>query len=211
MEVKLDKIVPVYLEKEKVDTSEIWAHTIEFSGKHIHIVAPSGRGKSSLIQFMYGIRKDYRGTVLYNNTAVSGLSVEELSELRTKEISIVFQDLRLFPEHTAYQNISIKRDLLPYGKSMIDYMAERLGIGNKMQQSVRHCSYGEQQRIAIIRALQQPFSLLILDEPFSHLDENNSRIAMELIQEEAEKRNASILLLDLDRVPFFPADPVYHL
>jgi len=54
-------------------------------------------------------------------------------------------------------------------------MAERLGIQNKLQQAAGKCSYGEQQRIAIIRALQQPFDFIVLDEPFSHLDEDNSK------------------------------------
>lgn len=81
-------------------------------------------------------------------------------------------------------------------------MAERLGIKNKLTQQAETCSYGEQQRIAIIRALQQPFDLIVLDEPFSHLDENNSKIALNLIEEEAAQRNASIILADLHELPF---------
>ena len=68
------------------------------------------------------------------------------------------------------------------------------------------CSYGEQQRIAIIRALQQPFNFIILDEPFSHLDEENSKKALALIEQEADKRGAGIILADLQHNPFFNAD-----
>ena len=76
---------------------------------------------------------------------------------------------------------------------------------------VRTCSYGEQQRVAIIRALQQPFDFLLMDEPFSNLDDANRKKAMELIEEEVSKRNASIILADLKRLDFFAADRIVYL
>src|SRR5581483_8953158 len=103
---------------------------------------------------------------------ISGFDAEEFSSWRKKHVSIVFQDLRLFPEKTVFENIEIKRLLDPFhATSKIMAMAKRLGIENKLDQLCSTCSYGEQQRIAIIRSLQQPFSFLLLDEPFSHLDE----------------------------------------
>jgi len=82
-------------------------------------------------------------------------------------------------------------------------MATRLGIGNKLDKKCGTCSYGEQQRIAIIRSLQQPFDFLLLDEPFSHLDEQNRSIAMQLIEEEATERKAAIILADLKPIEYF--------
>ena len=90
-------------------------------------------------------------------------------------------------------------------------MASRLGIQNKLQQLCGTCSYGEQQRIAIIRALQQPFQYLLLDEPFSNLDEVNRQKAMELIQEEATARKASIILADLKKIDYFNAGSILNL
>ena len=90
-------------------------------------------------------------------------------------------------------------------------MAERLGIANKLNKLCKTCSYGEQQRIAIIRSLQQPFNVLLLDEPFSHLDENNRKIAMTLIEEEAAERNAGIILADLKPIEYFNAGKTLHL
>ncbi len=210
METVLNNVVPVYLEEEKILSSEVWNHHIKID-KYVHIIAPSGRGKSSLMQFMYGLRKEYTGEVIFDNQQIHKKSAEEIADLRGNRLSIVFQDLRLFPDHTAYENITVKRSLQPYNEDQINQMAERLGISNKLKQHIRNCSYGEQQRVAIIRALQQPFELLILDEPFSHLDENNSKLAMQLILEEATVRNAAIILLDLEKVPFYPADSMYHL
>ncbi len=77
-------------------------------------------------------------------------------------------------------------------------MAEKLGIASILHQRAGLCSYGEQQRIAIIRALVQPFSWLMMDEPFSHLDIANTKKAAALIAEECRKRNAGFLLTDLD-------------
>lgn len=210
MEVILNNVVPTYLEEEKILSSEIWNHKISLN-KLVHIIAPSGRGKSSLMQFIYGLRKEYTGEVIFDDKPIHKKSPEEMSDLRSNKLSIVFQDLRLFPDHTAYENILVKRSLQPYKEDKILLMADRLGISNKLKQPIRNCSYGEQQRVAIIRALQQPYEFLILDEPFSHLDENNSKIAMELILEVSTLRNAAIMLLDLDKVPYYPADSLYHL
>ena len=90
-------------------------------------------------------------------------------------------------------------------------MADQLGIGNKLNKLCSTCSYGEQQRVAIIRALQQPFAFLLLDEPFSHLDDNNRKKAMDLMEAEATERNASIILADLKPISFFKAGSTLHL
>jgi putative ABC transport system ATP-binding protein len=85
-------------------------------------------------------------------------------------------------------------------------MAEQLGITKILHQRAGICSYGEQQRIAIIRALMQPFEWLLMDEPFSHLDQENTRKAAALITEECNKRNAGFILTDLDDDHYF----TYH-
>ncbi len=90
-------------------------------------------------------------------------------------------------------------------------MAGRLGIASKLGVKCGTCSYGEQQRIAIIRALQQPFDFLLLDEPFSHLDENNRQKAMELMEEESSLRNATIILADLREIEYFKHERKVHL
>ena len=90
-------------------------------------------------------------------------------------------------------------------------MARSLGIHNKLGKLAKTCSYGEQQRIAIIRALLQPFDFLLLDEPFSNLDDNNRIKVMDLIEAEATERKASILLVDLKPIEFFKPDRTLNL
>ena len=213
MEISLNNIVPTFLEKEKTDNSNVWKKTVSFNeGKKTEIIAPSGSGKTSLIHFLYGMRKDYSGELLFDTKNIKSFTAPELADVRAMQLSIVFQDLRLFRDFSVLQNLEIKRSLAPYHPtSLINVMAERLGITNKLSQNAGTCSYGEQQRIAIIRALQQPFSFIILDEPFSHLDEANSKKAMLLIEEEAAKRGAGLILADLQHNSFFNADSTLHL
>lgn len=213
MQISLQQVVPDFFEMGKSNGSQLWNQSLSFStGENIHIVAPSGSGKTSLVHFLYGLRKDYSGHILYNNNDIKNFDAEKFSTWRQQNISIIFQDLRLFTQQTVLENLEIKRLLFPYHKeSRITVMAKRLGIENKLAKLCNTCSYGEQQRIAIIRALQQPFDFLLLDEPFSHLDENNRQKAMELMQEEATERKAAIILTDLKKIDYFQAERVLYL
>lgn len=213
MQISLQQVVPVFLEEGKTASSQLWNQTLSFTkGENIHIIAPSGSGKTSFIHFLYGLRKDYNGKILYDDNDIKNFDAEKFSTWRQQYISIIFQDLRLFTAQTVLQNLEIKRLLSPWHKeSRITAMAKRLGIENKLSKCCNTCSYGEQQRIAIIRALQQPFDFLLLDEPFSHLDENNRQIAMELMEEEAAERKASIILTDLKKIEYFNFKRVLYL
>jgi len=213
MRIELRKVTPEYIEKEKWKKSGIWEKSITINkGEHLHIVAPSGTGKTSLIHFIYGLRKDFSGNVYYDDTDIKKLSTENFSSFRQNKISIIFQDLRLFENQTVRENIEIKRILEPFHKTEeIDVMAKKLGIENKLSQELKKCSYGEQQRIAIIRALMQPFDFLLLDEPYSHLDEENRKKAMGLIYEECAKRNAAMIFADLKPLDFFKDEKIIYL
>ena len=213
MQIKLQQAYPTFIEEEKISGSGIWKKDIVFNAnENVQIIAPSGSGKTSLIHFLYGLRTDYNCSILFNDKDIKTFNAEDFSLYRRQHLSIVFQDLRLFTEQTVLQNLEIKRVLQPYHQqNKIEEMAGRLGIKNKLNKLSKTCSYGEQQRIAIIRSLLQPFDFLLLDEPFSHLDETNRIKAMELIEEETKQRNASIIMADLKRIDFFKADKQMNL
>jgi putative ABC transport system ATP-binding protein len=213
MQLQLQQLLPVYFDESQRSGSEVWRKDLSFTkGEYIKIVAPSGSGKSSLMHFLYGLRNEYTGNIVYNNQAIGQYSAEDFASYRKDHVSIVFQDLRLFPEQSVLENIELKRQLNPFHPAeKIPEMAERLGIGNKLPSKSRICSYGEQQRVAIIRALMQPFDFLLLDEPFSHLDDKNSQNAMQLMLEEAKLRNAAIIFADLERIDYFPYTRLFHL
>jgi putative ABC transport system ATP-binding protein len=213
MQISLQQVVPDFFETGKASGSQLWNQDISFStGENIHIIAPSGSGKTSFIHFLYGLRKDYSGNILYDNNNIKNYDAEKFASWWQQNISIIFQDLRLFTQQTVLQNLEIKRLLAPYhAESRITAMAKRLGIESKLNKLCSTCSYGEQQRIAIIRALQQPFDFLLLDEPFSHLDENNRQKAMDLMQQEATERKAAIILTDLKKIDYFKAERMLYL
>ncbi|HEY5367525.1 MAG TPA: ATP-binding cassette domain-containing protein [Hanamia sp.] len=213
MQIQLRHLTADFIEKKNRIASQIWEQEVVISkGVHLHIVAPSGSGKTSLMHFIYGLRKDYSGSIFYDDTDVKKFSVENFSAFRQNKLSIIFQDLRLFEDQTVQQNIEIKRILNPYHPAQkIIEMAERLGIKSKLDQTAKTCSYGEQQRIAIIRALMQPFDFLLLDEPYSHLDEANRKKAMELIYEECEKRDAAMIFADLKPLELLKDEKVIYL
>ncbi|MEO8711208.1 MAG: ATP-binding cassette domain-containing protein [Parafilimonas sp.] len=215
MQLELQNIIPIPLKDKFLQrNSDVWNKPLQFeSGDLIKIKAPSGTGKTTFAHIIYKLRKDFEGEVLWNKKSLSAIKQDELAILRQQNISIIFQDLRLFSNLTARENIELKRVLQKpiYESVVIDEMAEQLGIASILHQKASMCSYGEQQRIAIIRSLMQPFNWLIMDEPFSHLDKNNIDKAAALIESECKKRNAGFILTDLEDDEHFNYTRVLNL
>lgn len=205
MQLSLNQLIPIPLrDKLKLRPSAIWQQDIVWQqGAYIFIQAPSGTGKTTLIHYIFGIREDYEGAVKWDDHTLS--SVADKSKLRTQDLSVIFQDMRLFPELTAWENLELKRgltDTVP--QAAMQGMMVELGIEDKRDALVKTMSYGEQQRLAIIRSLLQPFKWLLMDEPFSHLDEANTATAAALILRIVKQNDASILMADLDSNNYFP-------
>ena len=202
MQIRLQQIIPIPLqEKNPTEGSDIWGKQITFTpGERIKITAASGRGKTTYSHFLAGIRKDYRGSIFVNGAPLSSFSSQEMAVWRREQLGVVYQDLRLFPELTIRENIELKKYLAPQPDESFQFemMAEILGIADLLNTKAGICSYGEQQRAAIIRTLSQPFQWLLLDEPFSHLDKKNQQKAIELIQKVMEIKQAGLILLDLE-------------
>jgi ABC-type lipoprotein export system ATPase subunit len=216
MHIELNNLMPAPLrDKPALQRSGIWGREVSFKpGNFIKIKAPSGTGKTTLVHYLYHIRYDYTGKVLVNGKPWQEYDDAALATIRQRQISIIFQDLRLFDQLTAFENIELKRVMLPdpyCGPDKISEMAARLQVAHVLQQSAATLSYGERQRIAIIRALMQPFQWLLMDEPFSHLDEENARRAAALIEEECRARNAGFMLTDLDQDQRFAYHEQYQL
>lgn len=216
MQIALHKVIPIPLrDKVQQRRSGIWNNEVLLQeGQWVKVKAPSGTGKTTLVHMLYKLRHDYTGQISWGNKNLESYSPAALATLRQSTVSVIFQDLRLFANLTARENIELNR-ILPasyqYEASEINRMAEQLQVAHILEQRAGLCSYGEQQRIAIIRALIQPFQWLIMDEPFSHLDENNTQKAAALIAEECTKRKAGFLLTDLDEDTHFPYTTYFDL
>jgi ABC-type lipoprotein export system ATPase subunit len=214
MTLSIEQLVPIPLkEKLKAQTSDVWLKNFKASSpEYISIQAPSGTGKTTLVHFLYGLRTDFEGNIFWNKKDLSQFSAEEKAVLRATEVSVIFQDMRLFPELSAWENLELKRSITnTVSVEEASEWMQQLGIGDKKNALAQTLSYGEQQRLAIIRSLLQPFSFLLMDEPFSHLDHKNTAIAASLIAQIVQRNNAGLLLADLDKNDYFPYHKTYML
>lgn len=198
-EIKLRRVLPdVFRDsagEPPVSGSEIWLRDVAFTRPGVYMVeAESGTGKSSLCSYIYGNRSDYSGEILFNGKPARDLTIAGWCDLRRCHISLLPQEMRLFPELTVMENIEIKNRLTGCkNRDEIMAMLERLEIGGKADEKASRLSIGQQQRVAVVRALCQPFDFLLLDEPVSHLDARNNAVAAALIAEEAAARDAAVI------------------
>lgn len=199
--IKLKGVVPEIFASNKELRSEVWLSDVEFEqGKRYLIKADSGTGKSSLLSYIYGQRGDYRGDILFNDQNILTLSSYDWCMVRQSMLSILFQDLKLFGELTALENVEIKNRLTKTQPTrVIKGWFEELGIADKLKTRADHLSYGQQQRVALIRALCQPFNFLLLDEPISHLDDRNSEVMRDIIIREATRQGAGIIATSIGK------------
>jgi len=208
MDIEFNGIIPNPL-AEFVTENSIWNSTFTFTqGNKYQIVAPSGKGKSTLVGIIAGTRGDFNGNLLFEGQNSRQFSPIHWSQWRANECSIVFQDLQLFPKLTVLQNLLLMNEiqnahnnntsLNNQTKETLFDWAKQLGIESKMDVVVGNLSFGQMQRVAILRALNRPFNWIVLDEPFSHLDAGNSKIALDLITNVATNQHAGIIVTALD-------------
>lgn len=215
MSLKLagNNLIPHPLQDRDISASELWLKEWSMEpGTFNRIQAPSGTGKTTFANLLYGLRHDYDGTLFLDGTDTTGFEVEKWCALRQSNIAMVFQDLRLFLKYTAWENIQLKAQLTEYvPESTWRNWTERLGIETLLEQPCHTLSQGEKQRVAIVRALVQPFDWIILDEPFSNLDLANTDKAAALIDEVTKDQSAGLICLQLDPEHHFEYDKTFNL
>lgn len=199
--IELQQTLPEVFAGRDSIISDVWHRQVALQrGKTYLVEAVSGTGKSSLCSFIYGYRKDYQGIICFDGENVKNFSVSRWVEIRKRSLSMLFQELRLFPELTAWENVQLKNSLTGYCKrKQIEDWFSRLGISDKWDQQIGKMSFGQQQRVAFVRALCQPFDFIFLDEPVSHLDDGNGKIMADILHEEAEKQGAGIIVTSIGK------------
>lgn len=212
--ITFQSVVPQVFESQKESLhSEVWNRELTFEkGKLYLIEAASGRGKSTFCSYVLGYRHDYSGQVLFNDVPTSTFKVRDWVEARRLHISHLFQELRLFPELTAFENIVIKNKLTNFkSQEQIATWFEQLGIADKMHERIGRMSFGQQQRVALIRALVQPFDFLLVDEPISHLDDKNAAVMAEMMMKEAREQDAGVLVTSIGKHMDLPYERIVKL
>ena len=200
MQIEFQIVLPNPLVEIARTDESLWNSNVIFeSGKRILLNASSGKGKTTFVHTLMGLRKDFTGVVLIDSKNTKSFSSDQWVELRQRKIAVVYQDLQLFPQLTVEENLKLKAELtgsfdIDFAKNKIEF----LGLKEKWNQPCGLLSMGQQQRLAIVRALIQPFEWLVMDEPFSHLDQNNTNLCMQLINERCKEINAGFILTTLD-------------
>ncbi len=199
--IRLNNLVPHVFAQSGDLGSAVWQRDVTFHKGHLYLVeAESGKGKSTFCSYLLGYRHDYSGELYFDDRLASRLRVADWVAIRQTHVSHLFQELRLFPELTAMENVEIKNKLTGFkSPKEIENWFERLGIADKRDSKIGLMSFGQQQRVALIRALAQPFDFILADEPISHLDDNNSKVMGELLMEEARKQGAGVIITSIGK------------
>lgn len=212
MKIELDHLIPEFLQN-KNPSGNLWNNKICIESPQKYLInAKSGKGKSTFLSYINGIRKDFNGSIFFDDKNINRFTIDDWALYRKEMVSMVFQELRLFPNLTALENVKLKNDLTKHLTYEVTLdLFSRFGIADQMNQPCRFLSLGQQQRVAIIRALHQPFKFILLDEPFSHLDKENSENAFQIINEYCILNNASYILTSLEEIDSINFDKIFTI
>jgi len=194
--ISLAGVVPeVFAADGEAVRSDVWLTDLCLErGQIYNVEASSGRGKSSLCAYLYGLRTDYRGRICFDGADISAFGIERWCGLRRSHLAYLPQGLDLFAELSALDNVLLKNRLTDFRtEAEIRSDFERLGVDDRIGVPAGRLSVGQQQRVALIRALCQPFDFVLLDEPVSHLDPANNRLCAELVEERAAGQGAAVV------------------
>ena len=193
--------------------SDVWLQDITLErGKRYLVSAESGTGKSSMCSYIYGYRQDYSGTITFDGKDILGLTIAQWCDVRQRHIAYLAQDMRLFGELTAIENVELKNRITGFkSRDEILRLFETMGIPDKVDSLASKLSIGQQQRVAIIRTLCQPCDFILLDEPVSHLDDENNRIVADLITQEAARQGAGIIATSVGNHLKMETDHIFRL
>lgn len=200
--IRFNSVVPkVFASLANQLNSEIWNTEAIFKKGHLYLVeADSGKGKSTFCSYVIGYRRDYSGRVMFDENDTMNFKVRDWVELRQRHISHLFQELRLFPELTALENVEIKNKITGFkSREQIVEWFDMLGIGDKLNAKIGHMSFGQQQRVAMLRALVQPLDFILADEPISHLDDTNAGIMADIMMREAKAQGAGVIVTSIGK------------
>ncbi len=184
-------------------------------GDLLSIVGSSGSGKSTLLHILGGLDKPDSGELYWNNQSVFEYSSDKLAELRNHNVGFVFQFHHLMPEFTAIENVMMPALIKGASQKAASERAEELlhvfGMAQRLQHRPSQLSGGEQQRVSMARALTNHPSVILADEPTGNLDEENTKIILDLLFKLRDLENLSVVLITHEKEIASRCDKTYLL
>ena len=166
----------------------------------ISIVGESGSGKTSLIMLIGGLEKANSGKIFFQNHEITKLSEDEVSEIRRKNIGIIFQSFYLIPNYTAVENVALTLELNKFNnpEKEAKLLLDRFGLNHRFNNLPSQLSGGEQQRVAIARAIAMKPELILADEPTGNLDTENSLMISDILFKYVKEEGSSLIMVTHD-------------
>ncbi|GAA3001576.1 ABC transporter ATP-binding protein [Actinokineospora diospyrosa] len=182
-------------------------------GAFTAIMGPSGSGKSTLLHCLAGLDAPTGGTIWVGDTKITGLSDDELTDLRRDRIGFVFQAFNLVPTLTAAENITLPLDLAGRrpDPQLLDRVVGALGLGHRLDHRPSQLSGGQQQRVACARALITGPDVVFADEPTGALDSRTSRELLGFLRDSVDEAGQTVVMVTHDPVAAVYADRVLLL
>jgi putative ABC transport system ATP-binding protein len=184
-------------------------------GSFTALMGPSGSGKSTLLNLLAGLDKPTSGTIRVAGSEVSAMTPTQLAAWRAQHIGFVFQNLNLLPVLTAYQNVELPLLLTTLSKKDRDERVRIalgvVGLGDRLKHYPRQLSGGQEQRVAVARAIVADPTLVLLDEPTGQLDAKSSQEVLGLLQRLNQEFKKTIVIVTHDAHAAERAKTVLHL
>ena len=166
----------------------------------IALAGESGSGKTTLLHLIAGILAADGGSIKLNERELVALSEGDRDRVRAQNIGYIFQTFNLLPGYTCLENVLLGMSFGPGpDRAFAEQLLKRVGLGDRLNHYPRQLSTGQQQRVAVARALANRPKLVLADEPTGNLDHANAREALKLIRETCRETGAALLLVSHDR------------
>ena len=166
----------------------------------VSVVGESGSGKTSLIMLVGGLERATSGKIFFQDQEITKLKEDQVSEIRKKNIGIIFQSFYLIPNYTAVENVALTLELNKFknpernAKELLD----RFGLKHRLNNLPSQLSGGEQQRVAIARAIAMKPELILADEPTGNLDSENSLMISKILFNYVREEGSSLIIVTHD-------------
>ena len=166
----------------------------------VSVVGESGSGKTSLIMLIGGLERPTSGKIFFQNQEITNLIEDEVSEIRKKNIGIIFQSFYLIPNYNAVENVALTLELNKFAnpEKEAKLLLERFGLKHRFNNLPSQLSGGEQQRVAIARAIAMKPELILADEPTGNLDTENSIMISDILFKYVKEEGSSLIMVTHD-------------